>query len=66
MKDFPENAPDADLLLYLHRRQCRVLEVAVTMHADQTGDSMHGFFKSLFYFPKMLLSMFGILLSGRR
>jgi len=66
MKDFPETSPDADLLLYAYRRQCRVLEVPVTMHADQTGDSMHGYAKSFFYVPKMLISLFGVLLAERR
>jgi hypothetical protein len=33
------------------------------MYADEGKDSMHGFFKSIFYGPKMLIAMLGILLA---
>lgn len=62
LKDFPERAPDADLILLLVKRGCRVREVAVTMHADQGGESMHGPLKSLFYLPNMCTSMLSVLL----
>jgi glycosyltransferase involved in cell wall biosynthesis len=65
MPDFPEKTPDADLLLYAHMRGCRVVEVPVTMHADVTGDSMHGLYKSLFYIPKMFVSLLSIMLAYR-
>jgi glycosyltransferase involved in cell wall biosynthesis len=63
LRDFPEKYPDADLILYSHLRGCRIEEAAVVMHADETGDSMHGFWKSLFYAPKMLVAMLAVFLS---
>ena len=65
LRDFPERTPDADLLLYAHLNGCRVQEIAVTMYEDTTGDSMHGFFKSFFYIPQMLVSILGVLLAYR-
>lgn len=63
LPDFPEKTPDADLILYSHLRGFRVLEVAVQMHEDEGRDSMHGPLKSLFYAPKMLVAILGILLA---
>jgi glycosyltransferase involved in cell wall biosynthesis len=63
LRDFPDATPDADLLLYAHMHGCRVLEVPVTMHEDVTGDSMHGLIKSIFYVPKMLVSLLSIALA---
>ena len=65
LRDFPEKAPDADLLLYAHVNGSRVQEVAVTMYEDATGDSMHGILKSFFYVPQMLVSLLGVLLAYR-
>jgi glycosyltransferase involved in cell wall biosynthesis len=65
MKDFPEKTPDADLLLYLTMRGCRITELPVTMHADAGGDSMHGPLKSLLYVPHMCLSILGVMLAGK-
>lgn len=62
LKDFPERTPDADLILLLVMRGCKVREVPVTMHADESGDSMHGPLKSLFYLPNMCTSMLSVLL----
>jgi hypothetical protein len=61
LPDFPEKTPDADLLIYVHRYRCRITEVPVDMYADEGGDSMHGFIKSLFYIPKMLTAMLGMI-----
>ena len=63
LKDFPEKTPDADLILYAVMTGCRVMEVPVTMHHDQRGDSMHGVFKSMFYVPKLFTAVLGILLA---
>jgi hypothetical protein len=63
LKDFPEHTPDADLILYAVMTGCRVKEVAVTMHHDQRGDSMHGALKSMFYVPKLFTSILSILLA---
>jgi glycosyltransferase involved in cell wall biosynthesis len=63
LPDFPEKTPDADLILYSHLSGFRVQEVAVQMHEDKSKDSMHGPLKSLFYAPKMLVAILGILLA---
>jgi glycosyltransferase involved in cell wall biosynthesis len=63
LRDFPEKYPDADLILYSHLRGCRVEEAAVAMHADQTGDSMHGLWKSALYAPKMFVAMLAVFLN---
>ena len=63
LSDFPDKTPDADLILYAHFRACRIVEVPVSMYEDEGKDSMHGFFKSIFYGPKMLIAMLGILLA---
>ena len=63
LRDFPEKTPDADLLLYAHLNGCRIQEIGVTMYEDTTGNSMHGVFKSFFYIPQMLVSLFGVLLA---
>jgi glycosyltransferase involved in cell wall biosynthesis len=63
LSDFPDKTPDADLILYAHFQACRIVEVPVAMYADEGTDSMHGFFKSMFYGPKMLIAMLGIVLA---
>jgi len=54
---FPEDYPDADVLLFLARSGCRILEVPVTMHPRTSGASMHGGIRSLYYVYKMSLSL---------
>lgn len=63
LPDFPSMSPDADLILYAHLRGCRIRETPVVMHEDAGKDSMHGFFKSIFYVPKMLTAILGVLLA---
>ena len=65
LEDFPEMTPDADMLLYAHLRGLRICEVPVSMYADEGQESMHGFLRSFFYAPKMMVAMTGVLLSGR-
>ena len=62
LDDFPEKAPDADLLLYLAIHGCQIREVPVRMHSDSGGDSMHGPLKSLWYLPQMCTSILGVML----
>lgn len=62
LQDFPEKAPDADVLLYLAISGCRVREVPVIMHADAGGESMHGPIKSLLYLPQICTSLLGVML----
>jgi glycosyltransferase involved in cell wall biosynthesis len=66
LEDFPEMTPDADMLLYAHLRGLRICEVPVSMYADEGRDSMHGFLRSFFYAPKMMVAMAGVLLHGGR
>jgi hypothetical protein len=63
LSDFPEKTPDADLILYAHFNGCQITEVPVAMYADEGNDSMHGFFKSILYTPKMLVAIVGIVLT---
>jgi glycosyltransferase involved in cell wall biosynthesis len=60
LRDFPEKAPDADLILYAVMAGARVREVPVTMHMDQGGDSMHGAIKSMFYVPKLATAVLSV------
>jgi glycosyltransferase involved in cell wall biosynthesis len=65
LKDFPDQTPDADLILFAVMTGCRVREVSVTMHEDQGGQSMHGLLKSMFYVPKLFTAILSILLRYR-
>lgn len=60
LPDFPEMYPDADVILYAHGKGLRIVEIPVAMYADESGDSMHGLWKSLFYAPRMLTAMLGV------
>jgi len=54
---FPQDYPDADMLITLHRLGIRVMEVPVTMYPD-AGQSMHGgVIRPLYYIYKMTLAM---------
>jgi len=65
LEDFPEMTPDADMLLYAHLRGLRICEVPVSMYADEGQRSMHGFLRSFFYAPKMMVAIAGVLLAWR-
>ena len=55
---FPDDYPDADMFVVLHRMGFRFREVPVTMHAS-TGQSMHsGLLRPLYYIYKMTLAIF--------
>lgn len=54
---FPEDFPDADVLIMLHYYGMKIQEVPVRMHPP-TGSSMHrGLWRPLFYMAKMSLSL---------
>ncbi len=61
---FPNDYPDADVLITLHLAGFRVNEVSVRMHNNISGTSMHSGLMPLYYTFKMLLSIFVILLHG--
>ncbi len=54
---FPEDYPDADVLIMLHREGMRLLEVPVQMHARLSGLSMHRGGRAAYYAYKMLLTL---------
>ncbi|MBF0427886.1 MAG: glycosyltransferase family 2 protein [Magnetococcales bacterium] len=57
-KVFPDDFPDANILLLLHRKGFRVTEIPAHMYAG-TGVSMHsGFFSPIYYVVKMTFSLF--------
>lgn len=64
---YPSDFPDVDVLLLLHRRGFRVLEVPVTMAPSPPGHvPMHAGLRALYYPYKMLLSTFRSALTPRK
>lgn len=60
---FPWDYPDANIIIDLHRMGFKVAEVPVTMAYNPEGKSMHrGIFKITYYFFKVFLSIFVVLL----
>ena len=54
---YPQDFPDADVLILLSRAGLSVLEVAVSMRPAPDAGSMHAGFRPLYYVSKMLLSI---------
>lgn len=55
---FPDDYPDVDLIIALHRMGFRLREIGVRMHSDN-GVSMHsGLLRALYYIYKMTLAIF--------
>lgn len=61
---FPEDYPDADVLVEHHRSGLRIVEVPVRMHTRKGGLSMHRGTRIAYYGYKMLLTL--LLLPVRR
>lgn len=61
---FPEDYPDADVLVEHHRRGLQVREVPVQMHARRGGMSMHRGLRIAYYGYKMFVTL--VLLPVRR
>jgi len=58
---FPQDYPDADILIMLDRMGFRLLEVPVTMRVSRTGRSMHGgLLRPVYYLVKMSISMINL------
>ena len=56
---FPSDFPDVDVLLLLHRRGMRIVEVPVRMVANAAAHpQMHGGLRTVYYTYKMLLAVF--------
>jgi len=55
---FPQDFPDADVIIMLDRMGLRVAEVPVAMRPSRSGKSMHGgILRPLYYIAKMSVSM---------
>ena len=63
---FPNDYPDADVLITLHLAGFRVSEVPVRMFSSASGVTMHSGLRPLYYTFKMLLSIFVTLLRGEQ
>ncbi len=63
---YPVDYPDADVLIMLHYAGFRFVEVPVTMYPANSGRSMHGGLRPLYYVFKMFLSIFMVLLRGKQ
>ena len=62
---FPQDYPDADVLIMLRRMGFRTAEVAVKMRESQSGKSMHaGLLRPLYYTAKMSVSMLHLATRG--
>ncbi len=66
MGNFPEDYPDADMLIQMMKKKYRVCEIPVNMSERETGKSMHSGLKPVYYFFKVMLSIFIVLLSGNK
>lgn len=55
---YPEDYPDADLIITLHRAGFCIKEIPVRVHPNIQGKTMHSGLKPLYYIYKMFLSVF--------
>ncbi|MBF0140513.1 MAG: glycosyltransferase family 2 protein [Magnetococcales bacterium] len=55
---FPDDFPDANILLLLHRKRFRITETPVCMYVSNSGSMHSGLFQSTYYVIKMLFSIF--------
>lgn len=60
--NYPEDFPDADTLIYMILSGYRVEEFPANIRERHSGKSMHSGFRILYYFIKMLVSIFVVLL----
>lgn len=63
---FPNDYPDADVLITLHRAGYTITEIPARMFTNGAGTSMHSGIKPLYYVFKMLLSISVILLRRKQ
>jgi glycosyltransferase involved in cell wall biosynthesis len=62
---FPQDYPDADILILLHYIGARIKEIPVQMHPDETNQSMHSGLLPFYYVFKMLISILIIICSRK-
>ena len=60
--EYPADFPDADVLVMLHRKGMSFREIPVRMHPSSKKKSMHSGLVPIYYFFKMILSIFLTLL----
>lgn len=63
---FPNDYPDADVIVLLHYAGFKITEIPVVMYENETGQSMHSGFKPIYYVIKMLLSLFIVRVNKRK
>lgn len=62
---YPDDFPDADVVVMLMREKFRIVEVGVNMSPPPAGKSMHAGLKPFYYVAKMLLSLLVVMLRRR-
>ncbi len=62
MGNYPIDFPDADILITMLRFNYRIKEIPANIRKRQCGKSMHSGMKPLFYFMKIMLSIFIVLI----
>ncbi|RNC62973.1 MAG: Undecaprenyl-phosphate mannosyltransferase [Candidatus Dichloromethanomonas elyunquensis] len=65
MGNFPEDFPDADTLIHMLKRNCRVIEIPANIRERMSGESMHIGMKTIYYFFKMLVSIAVVVLKDK-
>ncbi|MDP2982138.1 MAG: glycosyltransferase family 2 protein [Candidatus Latescibacter sp.] len=63
---FPRDFPDIDVLIAAHFAGFRLMEAPVSMKEREGGTSIHSGLRPFYYFFKMILSVFIVLLNRRR
>ncbi len=61
---YPQQYPDADVLISAHKAGLRLIEVPVLMRENLTGHTIHAGIRPIYYVYKMMLSIFVTLLRG--
>ena len=56
-KFYPEDYPDADVIIVIHYAGFRIKEIPVVMHAAADNESMHQGILKLYYIFKMVMSI---------
>lgn len=63
---YPQQYPDADVLIAAHRAGLRLVEVPVLMRQSTTGQTIHAGLRPIYYVYKMMLSIFVTMLRADR
>jgi glycosyltransferase involved in cell wall biosynthesis len=65
MGNYPGDYPDADILIQMLKCKYRIKEIDAIMYYRENGVSMHSGLKPMYYFIKVLLSIFIVILRLR-